>query len=305
MRVSLIMTTYNCREQFQKSVESALAQDYPDLELVVVDGGSKDGTVEEIKALEARLADQAKCAAEVDEYGSAEATKKATSASLKKRTMRWVSEPDKGIYDGMNKGIRMATGDVIAVFNDLFTCRDAISKLMKALEDAGAGDPENLTEGGRTQPRTLGVHADLAYMEGNTCKRYWHMGQGNLHFGWMPAHPTLYLKREVYEKYGLYDLAYHSSSDYEFMIRMLRDGSVKLAYVPEVLLHMFWGGTSNGGLMGYPRNVWEAYTALIRNHVAFPLTAIVCRIVRTFGQYRKAEACPYRPAPENAEEEQS
>ena len=103
----------------------------------------------------------------------------------------------------------------------------------------------------------------------------------------MPAHPTLYLKREVYEKYGLYDLKYHSSSDYDFMLRILKDGTVKLAYVPEVMIEMFYGGTSNGS--GYWNNVREAYQALLNNRISFPLTAIVCRSFRTLIQYLDAK----------------
>ena len=136
-KVSLIMTTYNCREHFEKSIKNALLQDYPDLEIVIVDGGSTDGTIEIIKYHAEHNADK---------------TKK----------IIWKSEPDKGIYDGMNKGILMSTGEVIAVFNDLFTCNDAISKLMRVLHE------------GNYQ----GVHADLAYMDGNVCKLFCFFFQG-------------------------------------------------------------------------------------------------------------------------------
>ena len=246
-KVSLIMTTYNCREHFEKSIRSALLQDYPNLEIVIVDGGSTDGTVEIIQYHAENNADK---------------TKKIV----------WKSEPDKGIYDGMNKGILMSTGEVIAVFNDLFTCNDAISKMMRVLQEGNC----------------QGVHADLAYMDGDVCKRLWHMGQGNIHTGWMPAHPTLYLRREIYESYGLYDLKYQSSSDYEFMVRILKNGKVRLAYLPEVMIHMFYGGTSNNGIKGYPRNIWEAYKILLHHHILFPMTAILLRVIRTMKQYRKS-----------------
>ena len=247
-KVSLIMTTFNCIDHFRMSIESALAQDYPNVELVIVDGGSTDGTMELIRQYADTYADNAA------------------------RSIKWISERDNGIYDGMNKGIMMSTGDIIAVFNDLYTCENAITKMVDAID-------ENDYDG---------AHADLVYMDGNICKRYWHMGQGNLHFGWMPAHPTLYLKREVYLKYGMYNLKYHSSSDYEFMIRILKGKKrVRLNYIPEVLVSMYYGGTSNG-LKGYPRNILEAYLALAHNHVMFPMMAILCRTFRTFVQYRKA-----------------
>ncbi|WP_248405326.1 glycosyltransferase family 2 protein [Butyrivibrio fibrisolvens] len=248
-KVSLIMTTYNSHENFTKSIESVLTQDYPSIELVIVDGGSTDGTVEIIK----------KYASLIENSGDA----------YKNFTIVWISEKDDGIYDGMNKGIRMASGDVIAVFNDEFTCTDAVSKYIRTLNE---GDYD-------------AVHSDLVYADGDTLKRYWHMPNGSIHLGWMPAHPTLYIRREIYDRYGLYKTEYHSSSDYEFMIRILRDGTLKLGYIPEVLMKMFYGGTSSAGIKGYGRNTKEAYQALVGNKVAFPALIIICRIIRTLWQY--------------------
>ena len=250
-KVSLIMTTYNCRDHFAKSIESAVLQDWEDMELVIVDGGSTDGTLELIQKYAEIYPDTGK----------------------KGKYIHWISEPDNGIYDGMNKGIQMATGDVIAVFNDLFCGHDAVTKLMQAMNE---------------EKGCMGVHADLVYMDGTVCKRYWHMGQGNIHTGWMPAHPTLYLRKEIYETFGLYDIKYRSSADYEYMIRILKHKEVKLAYVPQVLISMFYGGTSNNGITGYPRNIYEAYLALVHNHVAFPITAILLRVLKTFRQYYNA-----------------
>lgn len=252
-KVSLIMTTFNCHDQFLISIKSALTQDYPDIELVIVDGGSTDGTLDIIK----EYAD--KISKDPERY--------------KNFSIRWISEPDKGIYDGMNKGIRMASGDVIAVFNDEFTCPDAVSNYMYILEDGGYD----------------AVHSDLVYAQGDVWKRYWHMPNGNIHTGWMPAHPTLYIRKEIYDRYGLYKTEYRSSSDYEFMIRILADGTLKLGYIPKVLIKMFYGGTSSAGLKGYARNTREAYLSLVHNKVSFPITIIVLRIIRTLHQYRVAE----------------
>lgn len=320
LRVSLIMTCYNCIDQFRRSMESALSQDYPNLELVVVDGGSTDGTVDVIREYAARLQSDAKqVQPQVSSSASTQDTS-TTNATIPERTMRWISEPDHGIYDAMNKGIHMATGDVIAVFNDLYTRSDAVSTLIHELEETNAD----------------GVHADLVYMDGDTCKRWWRMGDGGIkirsltqlatgsgqgnpqqatdseqgdsqqatdsdqgnpqrvtypgiHTGWMPAHPTMYLRRSVYERYGDYDTAMRSSSDYDYILRILAgEDAIRMAYVPETMISMFYGGTSNNGLSGYTRNIKEAYTALIHNHVTFPLTAILCRTIRTLGQYRTA-----------------
>lgn len=247
------MTTYNCHDQFLISIKSALTQDYPDIELVIADGGSTDGTVDIIK----EYAD--KISKEPERYSNF--------------SVKWVSEPDKGIYDGMNKGIRMATGDVIAVFNDEFTCKDAVTRYMQILEDGGYD----------------AVHSDLVYAQGDVWKRYWHMPNGSLHLGWMPAHPTLYIRKEIYDRYGLYKTEYRSSSDYEFMIRILADGNLKLGYIPKVLIKMFYGGTSSAGIKGYARNTREAYLSLVHNKVSFPITIIVLRIIRTLHQYHVAE----------------
>lgn len=244
------MTTYNSKAHFCKSIASLLEQDYQLLDIIVVDGGSKDGTVDLIR----------------------DAVKEVEEKSGWK--LRWISEPDRGIYDGMNKGIQMAEGDIIAVFNDLFTCPDAISRMVKAIDD---------------MPECVGAHADLQYFDEVTGQtvREWKMGEGNIRSGWLPAHPTLYLKKHVYDQYGLYDLSYKSSSDYEFMVRVFKDKDNRLAYVPQVLVRMFYGGTSNGGLSGYFRNTLEAWRALVHNKVPFAGIIIAKRILRTAAQFRK------------------
>ncbi len=249
-KVSLIMTTYNSREHIEGTLQSALSQDYPNLEIVIADGLSTDGTVEVIR----RYAEESRGA-----------------------VISWRSEKDGGIYDGMNRAIRRSTGDVIAVFNDLFTRKDAVSRMMEAIHQ---GDARYGAD------HCIGAHADLAYMEGNRVVRKWVMGEGAIREGWLPAHPTMYLKRAVYERYGLYDLSYASSSDYEFMVRVLKDPDNRLAYVHEELIHMYYGGTSNAGMAGYARNIREAYEALRRNEVSPAGLIILRRILRTLRQFR-------------------
>lgn len=251
-KVSLIMTTYNSKDNFSKSIESAFLQDYPCIEIVVVDGGSTDGTLDIIK----------KYAFDSDNNCTQE----------RKINLKWISEPDNGIYDGMNKGIHLSTGSIIAVFNDLFTSDHSVSDMVNTID----------------RDESDGAYADLAYMDGDICKRYWKMGSGSIRSGWMPAHPTMYLKREVYEKYGGYNLSYHSSSDYEFMLRILEGGDIRLSYVPKVIIEMFYGGTSNNGFSGYHRNIHEAYSALKANGISFPMGVIAMRIIRTLKQYLDA-----------------
>ena len=236
-------------------MESALSQDYPDLELIVVDGGSSDGTPELIREYAAQL-EQKSRNADADHH----------------ILMRWISEPDQGIYDAMNKGIGMATGDIIAVFNDLFTSPSAVRCMVEAFGQ---------------HPQCIGAHADLEYFDENTGKtvRQWKMGRGKMKDGWMPAHPTLYLRRQVYDQYGLYDISYRSSADYEFMLRALQGREDLLEYVPQTLIRMFHGGTSSAGIKGYVRNVREAYRALKENGIRAPWLVIFRRICITFIQF--------------------
>ena len=103
-------------------------------------------------------------------------------------SVRWISEPDRGLYDAMNKAWAMCTGDIVAVCNDRLCTTDAVTKLVRAIERGGE--------------KCIGAHADLVYVEGERVVRTWHMGEGRIRDGWMPGHPTLFLKRQIYERYG-------------------------------------------------------------------------------------------------------
>ena len=185
--------------------------------------------------------------------------------------VKWVSERDKGLYDAMNKAFCLSTGDIIAVCNDRLSEKDAVASFVEAIEQAGED--------------CIGAHSDLVYMEGDKIVRSWHMGQGNISQGWMPGHPTLYLKREIYEKYGQYDITYHCAADYEFMVRFLKDGSNRLAYVPRVLITMFYGVTSNAGLKNYLVSFKEGYMALRKNGVKHPLLITLRRTWKVLRQF--------------------
>lgn len=247
MKVSLLVTVYNVKKTLPVTLHSIEEQDYPDLEVVVVDGGSKDGTVELIQAFAARTKErQGFC-------------------------VRWVSEPDGGLYDAMNKAYRMSTGDVVAVCNDKLCKPYAVSRMMEALRQGGDG--------------CVGVHSDLIYVEGERVIRQWRMGQGRIEDGWMPGHPTLFLRRAVYEKYGLYDTSYHCAADYEFMVRFLKEPENRLAYVAETLVAMFYGGTSNAGFKNYLVSFREGYRALKKNRIPYPLWITLRRTMRVFLQF--------------------
>lgn len=247
MKVSLLVTVYNVEKNLPITLAGIEEQDYPDIEAVVVDGGSTDGTVELIQDFAARM------------------------EGRQGFSVRWVSEPDDGLYDAMNKAFRMSTGEVVAVCNDRLCKPNAVSKMMAALRQGGAA--------------CVGVHADLVYVEGERVIREWRMGQGRIAQGWMPGHPTLFLRRAVYEKYGLYDTSYRCAADYEFMVRFLKEPENQLAYVPEILVAMFYGGTSNAGLSNYLLSFKEGYLALRKNGVPHPLWITLRRTLRVLAQF--------------------
>lgn len=240
-KVSIITTTYNDKENLKKIIVQVKNQDYANIEYVIVDGGSTDGTLEVI--------------AEAAEYFGSR--------------LKWISEKDKGIYDAINKGIRLSTGDILGCCFDQYAGPDVISKMVAIMEKEG----------------TDGVHGDLYYMEGDKVVRYWHQGQGNIRFGWMPGHPTLYLRKSVYDKYGLYKTDYRISADYEFMIRILKDDKVKLSYLPEVLIYMSHGGTSTNSLGAYLAGMKEGHRALRENGVRFAWFTDLCRTLRVLAQF--------------------
>ncbi len=240
-KVSVITTTYNDAGNLQRIMEEVAGQDYRNLEYIIVDGGSTDGTMELIRQMEEELPGK----------------------------VRWISEPDTGIYDAINKGIRMATGDIIGCCFDRFADGGVISRMVEVMRREG----------------TDGVHGDLYYMDGEKIVRRWHQGQGSIRSGWMPGHPTLYLRKEVYQRYGLYKTDYRIAADYEFMVRILYRKQVKLSYLSEILIYMSHGGTSTNSLGAYLQSLKEGHRALKENGVAFAWVTDVCRVLRVMLQF--------------------
>ena len=243
--VSLILTTYNSAENLSKTLESIEAQDYPQIEVNIKDGGSTDNTVNIIKAY----------------------------AESSHNAVHWITSKDKGIYDAMNQGYELSSGDIVVFFNDLFVASDAISQMMKVIEE---------------NPDCVGAHADLVYASEEKVIRYWKMGpQKSLYGGWMPGHPTLFLKREVYEKYGLYDVDYRIAADYEFMIRFLKEKQNRLAYLPKVIIRMYYGGTSTSSAGSYLLSLKEGHSALEKNGIRCAVIIDILRTCRVLLQFLK------------------
>ena len=249
-KVSIILCTFNSGTRIRTTLSSILRQDYPAIEVVVADGGSRDDTLSIIREYEELMRE-------------------------KGIELKWKSEADQGIYDAMNKGYGNSTGDVIVFFNDIFLGGHVVSKMMETLENSW--------------DTCIGVHSDLVYIDRERVKRYWKMGNGTIWQGWMPAHPTLYLKREVYENYGLYKLGYQCSADYEFMIRVLKERKNKLSYVPEICVGMFYGGTSSAGMGSYYISFKEGHRALLENGIKSAWIIDLKRTARLLLQFIRAK----------------
>lgn len=209
-------------------MESILAQDYPNIEHIIQDGASTDGTLDTIT----RLAGE---------------------------NVKLESAPDGGIYDGINKGLIRATGDIIGLMHsdDIFADHRVVSKVAAAMAD----------------PDVDGVYGDLDYVSQQDTRkivRKWRSGPYSLkklRRGWMPPHPTLYLKREVFELWGMYDTSFRIAADYDAMLRYMVKGGIRLAYVPEIFVKMRVGGESNRSLRKILRKSHEDYRAIRSNGV--------------------------------------
>ncbi len=244
MKISIITITYNSAKTVQRTLESVLSQTYPDIEHVIVDGASTDGTKEIIEAYAA-----------------------------KHKNVRWVSEKDNGIYDALNKGIGMASGDVIGFLHsdDKLYSPDSIGQIAAAF----------LTS------ETDVVYGDLQYCNGDRVIRRWKSNAFNpraLKYGWMPPHPTVYVRREVYQQVGPYDEWFRISADYDMMLRIF-SAHYHTCYIPEVLVSMETGGASNRNTKARLSKTQEDYIALKKNHVGAGYLTVACKQLRKVRQF--------------------
>ncbi|HTH54958.1 MAG TPA: glycosyltransferase family 2 protein [Cyclobacteriaceae bacterium] len=210
MKVSLLTVTFNSAATIADSISSVRSQDYPDIEYIIVDGNSKDGTLDIIRASKS----------DID---------------------KWISEPDAGIYDAMNKAVKMASGEVVGILNsdDFYADQTIISQVMTVFEDQSIDavfgdlvfvDPNNLSKVVRTYSSS----------RWNPKKFAW---------GFMPAHPTFFVRRKYYEQFGLFKTDYKISADYELLIRFLYVHRLKYKYLPLKMVIMRKGGVSSRNLM--------------------------------------------------------
>lgn len=228
MKVSIITAVFNGREFIEATIQSVLDQTYDNIEYIVVDGGSTDGTLEIIK----KYAD---------------------------RISKWTSGPDKGIYDALNKGIRLSSGDVIGFLHadDLYADEKVVGKVAMLM----------------TRSKADSCYGDLLYVDKNDTGRvirYWKScpyGKGLFQRGWMPPHPTFFVRKEIYGRCGPFNTDFRIASDYELMLRFLEKEKISTCYIPEVLLKMRIGGTSNRSLRNVAIKTMEDYRAWQINHL--------------------------------------
>lgn len=249
MKISVITVCFNAAEHIDETLRSVVMQDHTDVEHIVIDGGSTDGTQERIGRYREVIA-------------------------------HIVSEPDKGVYDAMNKGLRLATGEVIAFVNagDMIAHRSCISEM--AAEFA-KGDAD-------------AIYGD-AYMvdpkDIRTVKRFWKGGvykREAFRSGWMPPHLGTYIRKEVYDRFGHFRDDLRVSADYELMFRFMYKHRIRVRYVPKVLVRFRLGGMSNRSLAHVWRANLEVYKAWKLNGESVSPLIVLAKPLRKLAQYFRA-----------------
>ncbi len=253
MKVSIITTCYNRRETIGDAIRSVLAQEYDDIEYIVIDGASKDGSVEEIRSL-------------MDDGGG-------------KRSFKFVSEPDGGMYEAINKGIRMATGDIIGLVHSddmLYDCH-VIEDVARTFEESGADF----------------VYGDGVFVKAeqtNRVVRNWIGGcyhRWKVRMGWLPLHPTCYIRREVMMREGLYDESYRIAADTDLLVRYLYKVRLKVVYMRRRIIRMRMGGLSTDSEKR--RLMWREDIRLYRAHGFWALPTKVMKVMWKVPQFVSAK----------------
>ena len=212
LKISIVTVSFNSEKTLADTIYSVLSQTYPDIEYILVDGSSKDNTLDIIRTYESQFNGR----------------------------MKWISEPDCGLYEAMNKGIRMATGDVVGILNsdDFFTSNDVLEKVAECFADNDVD----------------AVYGDIHFVRSddlNRCVRYYSsriFRRGLMRLGFIPAHPSFYCRRECFEKYGCYKTDYKIAADFDLLLRFIYVHRIRIKYLPVDMVTMRLGGASTSGL---------------------------------------------------------
>jgi len=248
LKISIITSVYNSSQTIEECINSVSLQTYPIIEHIIIDGGSTNETLKIIR-----------------EYAE------------KNKNIMWISEKDEGIYDALNKGIRIASGEIIGILHsdDIFATVDSISKVVEIFKNEDVDC----------------CYSDLIYVDRkdvNKVIRYWKAGEykrEKFKFGWMPPHTTFFCKKCIYEKYGLLNTDLPLAADYELMLRFIYKYNVRVAYIPEVLVKMRYGGTSRPGIYTIG-SIIENYKAWKINELRYPITMLL-KPFSKIGQFLK------------------
>lgn len=249
MKISIITPSYNSVKTISDTINSIISQTHQDIEYLVIDGASKDETV-----------------AIVSEY-------------QKKFPIRLISEKDAGIYDAMNKGVKMATGDIVGILNsdDFYYDNNVLSKINNVFKN---------------NPDVDAVYGDLIYVDQDDITkqtRYWKSGEykeSKINGGWIIPHPTFFVRREVYERSSkIFDTSFSLAADYEFILRSLKVNKIRVKYLPEIIVKMRAGGASGSSLKQRIKGWKELRRAWTVNSLPVPAFFIIRRVAGKISQF--------------------
>lgn len=246
MKVSIITVVFNGERYLEECIKSVLDQDYKNIEYLIIDGGSTDSTISIIE-------------------------------EFKNEIHYFVSETDRGMYDALNKGVKAATGEIVGILNadDLLASKDVISSIVNVFE----------------QNKSDGVYGNLNYIDASPSKkilRKWVSKQfvnTDISFGWMPAHPTLYLKKDLFNRFGNYSLDFGTAADYELMVRFLYVNRINAYFLNKLLVNMRIGGMSNSSLKQRYLAFINDYRAVKANKLPYPLTTVLLKKISKLQQF--------------------
>jgi glycosyltransferase len=247
MKVSIITVTLNSERYLSDCIESVRRQNYRNIEHIIVDGKSADNTLGIIGKNSDYIAN-------------------------------WISETDRGMYDAINKGLRMATGDIVGILNsdDMFASADSVRAIVDCFETN----------------KTDSVYGDLVYVHPENTQKIIRLWKGvsykryRFRYGWMPAHPTFYIRRDLIDKYGLYENHYFTAADYEFMARYLFKYKVSATYLDAMIIKMRTGGISNGDFKRRLRANRRDYLAMKKNNIPFPFFVSILKPLIKIPQFK-------------------
>lgn len=230
-KISIVTATWNSGATLRYTMESVLAQSYPDIEHIIVDGGSSDNTMEIVHELE----------------------------SLYQGRLRHISEEDRGIYDAMNKGIVLATGDIVGILNsdDFYTSKDVLDTIASIFDNNDID----------------AVYGDIHYVHDtdlNKCVRYYSssvFSRKLMRFGFMPAHPSFYCKKSIYDQVGTFNLDYKIGADFENLLRLIFVNRIRLKYIKKDFVTMRTGGASTSGIVSHKQILRDHQQAFRENSV--------------------------------------